>query len=56
MNAKGVEIRNKEHLERIRALAIPPAWEDVWISPNPGARTQGGADLLELPGGSRLFR
>ena len=22
-------------LERIRALAIPPAWKDVWISPDP---------------------
>lgn len=21
--------------ERIRSLAIPPAWEDVWISPDP---------------------
>jgi DNA topoisomerase I len=22
-------------LDRIRALAIPPAWEDVWICANP---------------------
>lgn len=29
-----------EALERIRALAIPPAWTDVWISPNEGAKLQ----------------
>ncbi|HEX4746414.1 MAG TPA: hypothetical protein VFU99_05975 [Gaiellaceae bacterium] len=29
-----------EELERIRALAIPPAWTDVWISPSPRARVQ----------------
>lgn len=27
-------------LERIHALAIPPAWTDVWISPSPRARLQ----------------
>lgn len=27
-------------LERIAALAIPPAWRDVWISPSPRARLQ----------------
>ena len=27
-------------LERIRGLAIPPAWTDVWISPNAGAKLQ----------------
>lgn len=26
-------IRNKEILDRIHALVIPPAWENVWISP-----------------------
>ncbi|MCA1587732.1 MAG: DNA topoisomerase IB [Chloroflexi bacterium] len=29
----GKRIRVREQLERIRALAIPPAWTDVWISP-----------------------
>ena len=33
-------ITDEEQLERIRALAIPPAWTDVWISPTPGARLQ----------------
>ena len=31
---------DEEQLERIRALAIPPAWTDVWISPSPRARLQ----------------
>ena len=29
----GRRISDKRQLERIRALAIPPAWTDVWISP-----------------------
>jgi DNA topoisomerase IB len=32
-NGRGT-IRNEPELERIRALAIPPAWTDVWISPD----------------------
>ena len=31
---------DEERLERVRALAIPPAWRDVWISPNPRADLQ----------------
>ncbi|MFY0481503.1 DNA topoisomerase IB [Flavobacterium sp. PLA-1-15] len=27
------KIRNKEILDRIKKLVIPPAWENVWISP-----------------------
>jgi len=33
-------IADEEHLERIHSLAIPPAWDDVWISPNPSADLQ----------------
>ena len=40
VNASGAVIRDEEELERIRALAIPPAWEDVWISASPRARVQ----------------
>ena len=29
----GKPVRNPRTLERIRALAIPPAWTNVWISP-----------------------
>ena len=31
---------DEEVLERIRALAIPPAWEDVWICPFPMGHIQ----------------
>jgi DNA topoisomerase-1 len=29
----GKPVRDEEELKRIRALAIPPAWTDVWICP-----------------------
>ena len=28
-------MRDPEVLARIKSLAIPPAWTDVWICPNP---------------------
>ena len=31
----GVPVRDDGELRRIRRLAIPPAWTDVWISPSP---------------------
>jgi DNA topoisomerase-1 len=31
----GDRISDEETLERIRTLAIPPAWEQVWICPDP---------------------
>jgi DNA topoisomerase IB len=33
-------VRDPEELERIRALAIPPAWNDVWICPDPEGHLQ----------------
>lgn len=33
-------IDDVEHLDRIVALAIPPAWQDVWISPWPNGHIQ----------------
>ena len=36
--ATGSRIRDR--IERIEALVIPPAWKDVWISPNPRAKLQ----------------
>lgn len=33
-------IAELEHLERIRGLAIPPAWREVWISPWPHGHIQ----------------
>jgi DNA topoisomerase-1 len=31
----GRPLRDRETLARIRSLAIPPAWSDVWICPLP---------------------
>jgi DNA topoisomerase I len=36
----GTPIDDREVLERIRELAIPPAWEDVWICPHPRGHVQ----------------
>ena len=36
----GKRLSDAEALERIRALAIPPAWRDVWICPWPGGHIQ----------------
>jgi DNA topoisomerase-1 len=33
-DASGAPVRDAATLSRIRALAIPPAWTDVWISPD----------------------
>lgn len=30
-DADGKAVRDREVLDRIKALAIPPAWTDVWI-------------------------
>jgi DNA topoisomerase-1 len=32
-DASGRRVRDRDTLDRIRRLAIPPAWRDVWISP-----------------------
>jgi DNA topoisomerase-1 len=33
-------VRSSEELARIRELVIPPAWEDVWICPDPNGHLQ----------------
>ena len=40
MRADGAPVRDKATLSRIRALAIPPAWTDVWISPDADGHVQ----------------
>ena len=40
MDADGRPIRSKGELARIRALAIPPAWTDVWICPREDGHLQ----------------
>ncbi len=37
---KGRVIRDAKTLARVRALVLPPAWTDVWISPDPRAHLQ----------------
>ena len=36
----GKRVRDRGELERIRQLVIPPAWTDVWISPDPRGHLQ----------------
>jgi len=39
-------LKDKRHLERIRKLAIPPSWENVWICRSPNGHIQAtGLDL-----------
>jgi DNA topoisomerase I len=40
LDAKGRQITDEAALERIRKLAIPPAWTDVRISPSPRSKLQ----------------
>jgi DNA topoisomerase I len=43
---QGRRLTDPETLERIRALAIPPAWSDVWICPWPRGHLQAvGTDV-----------
>src|SRR5215208_7168256 len=39
-DADGNVLRDRETLARIRSLAIPPAWTDVWICPYPDGHLQ----------------
>lgn len=40
VDARGKPVRDRRTLERIAALAIPPAWTDVWISPRADCHLQ----------------
>src|SRR5437667_7668867 len=40
VDARGNRITDPDKLERITGLVIPPAWENVWISPSPSAKLQ----------------
>ncbi len=40
LDLQGKEITDKETIERIDALAIPPAYVDVWICPHPEGHIQ----------------
>lgn len=40
MGPDGKPLRDSKHLQRIRSLAIPPAWTNVWICPSPNGHLQ----------------
>jgi DNA topoisomerase IB len=52
-DAAGAPVTDRETLDRIRALAIPPAWRDVWICSDPRGHIQAvGTDAA----GRRQYR
>jgi DNA topoisomerase I len=40
LDMQGKKIRDEQRLLRIKRLAIPPAWTDVWICPSPNGHIQ----------------
>ncbi len=40
IDERGRRVDDSDVLERIRALAVPPAWKDVWICPDPMGHLQ----------------
>jgi DNA topoisomerase IB len=40
VDADGARVEDEETLERIRELAIPPAWQEVWVCPDPCGHIQ----------------
>ena len=39
-DARGIAVKDPATIERVDALAIPPAWDDVWIAPHPNSHIQ----------------
>jgi DNA topoisomerase IB len=53
LDASGAPITDPELIARIKGLVIPPAWQDVWISPDPRGHIQAvGTDAA----GRRQYR
>jgi DNA topoisomerase-1 len=53
LDRDGAALTDQAEVDRIRALAIPPAWQDVWISPDPRGHIQAtGTDAA----GRRQYR
>ena len=40
LDLEGKRIRDEQRLLRIKRLAIPPAWTDVWVCPSPNGHIQ----------------
>ncbi|HSI44309.1 MAG TPA: DNA topoisomerase IB [Methylotenera sp.] len=46
LDTKGAVIKDEKHLARIKSLVIPPAWQQVWISPYANGHLQAtGRDI-----------
>ena len=41
LDARGRQIEDEDKLARIESIVIPPAWRDVWISPNAAGEAAG---------------
>src|SRR5207245_3794689 len=39
-DTEGKPIRDEQRLLRIKRLAVPPAWKDVWMCPSPNGHIQ----------------
>src|SRR5207247_2042330 len=39
-NSEGRTVDDRDTIRRIKGLAVPPAWTDVWICPNPHGHLQ----------------
>jgi DNA topoisomerase-1 len=45
-DASGERVTDSETIARVKALVIPPAWQDVWICPDPNGHLQAvGTDV-----------
>lgn len=40
LDREGAPVENPAELRRLRALAVPPAWQDVWLCPWPNGHLQ----------------
>jgi DNA topoisomerase-1 len=40
VDAEGEPVKDRATLDRIKALVLPPAWQDVWICPHPRGHIQ----------------
>jgi hypothetical protein len=49
----GSPLKDQAALKRIRALAIPPAWTDVWICPSPQGHIQATGRDYRIRAGDR---
>jgi DNA topoisomerase-1 len=46
LDLKGRAITDVAHVRRLPDLAIPPAWREVWISPDPRGHIQAPLKIL----------